>query len=82
MSVVKSIAQDVENEIKSILEKELGLTGKALTAALTNIEDLGKDASLSSIEAAIESALEAAGIVVGEGLVDTAAAAIMAILAL
>ena len=82
MSVVKSIAQDVENEIKSILEKELGLTGKALTTALTNIEDLGKDASLSSIEAAIESALEAAGIVVGEGLVDSAAAAIMAILAL
>ena len=82
MSVVKSITQDVENEVKSILEKEIGLTGTALSKALSNIEALGKDASLSAIEAAIESALEATGIVVGEGLVDTAAAAIMAILAL
>jgi hypothetical protein len=82
MSVVKNIAQDVENEIKSILEKELGLTGKALTAALTSIENLGVDASLSSIEAAIASAAELGGVVVSEGLIDTAAAAIAAILAL
>lgn len=82
MSVLKSITQDVENEVKSILEKEIGLTGTALSKALSNIEALGKDASLSAIEAAIELALEATGIVVSEGLVDTAAAAIMGILAL
>ena len=79
---LKTITQDVENEIKSILEKEIGLTGTALSKALSNIEALGKDASLSAIEAAIESALEATGIVVSEGLIDTASAAIMAVLAL
>ena len=82
MSIVKSITQDVENKVKSVLETQIGLTGAALSKALSNIEALGKGASLSAVEAAIESAVEATGLVVGEGLIDTAAAAIVAILAL